>query len=84
MCLQTANLTLPLVIIIIFILAMLYQVALVGIARQNIFRDLFKQLHPLVRFQILRALILKAGESSLLAYHAMSTGNQHDIISQKT
>jgi len=28
----------------------LYQVTVMGIARQNIFGDLFKQLHPLVRF----------------------------------
>jgi hypothetical protein len=74
----------PLVVIIIFILAMLYPVTVVGIARQNIFGNIFKQLHPLVRFQILKALILKAGDSSLLGYHAMSTGNQHGIISQKT
>jgi hypothetical protein len=52
----------PLVIIIILKLAMLYPVTVVGIARQNIFGDLFKQLHPLVRFQILKALILKAGD----------------------
>jgi len=71
----------PLVIIIILILALSYPVTVVGIARQNTFRDLFKQLHPLVRFQILKALILKAGDSSLLGYHAMSTGNQHGIIS---
>ena len=61
---------------------MLYPVTVVGIARQNIVRDLFKQLHPLVRFQILKALILNAGDSSLLGYHVMSAGNEHVIISR--
>jgi hypothetical protein len=59
---------------------MLYQVT----AKLNIFRDLFKQLHPVVKFQILKALALKAGNSSLLGYYAMSTGNKHGIIFQET
>jgi hypothetical protein len=69
----------PLVIIVIFVLAMLYPVTVAGIAKQNIVSNLFKKLHPLVRFHILKALVLNAGDSSLLGYHAMSAGNEHGI-----